>query len=41
MLFFTPLPYDPSLYEELRIMQREAASVWNDIVREAASYYFA
>ncbi|MFJ8266968.1 zinc ribbon domain-containing protein [Peribacillus asahii] len=22
-------------------MQREAASVWNDIVREATSYYFA
>ena len=34
------IPYDQNLYHELRIMQREAASVWNDIVREATSYYF-
>lgn len=34
------IPYDKALYEELRTMQREAASVWNDIVREATSYYF-
>ncbi|MFJ8265513.1 RNA-guided endonuclease InsQ/TnpB family protein [Peribacillus asahii] len=34
------IPYEQSLYEELRTMQREAASVWNDIVREATSYYF-
>ncbi len=34
------IPYDPSLYQQLRMMQREAASVWNDIVREATSYYF-
>ena len=34
------IPYDVSLYHELRTMQREAASVWNDIVREATSYYF-
>src|SRR3954471_13208242 len=34
------IPYDPNLYQELRMMQREAASVWNDIVREATSYYF-
>ncbi|MGG3449635.1 hypothetical protein [Domibacillus aminovorans] len=30
------IPYDEKLYDELRIMQREAASVWNDIVREAS-----
>ncbi|MCM3655374.1 RNA-guided endonuclease InsQ/TnpB family protein [Metabacillus litoralis] len=35
------IPYDEKLYSELRFMQREAASVWNDIVREATSYYFA
>lgn len=35
------IPYDEYLYEELRMMQREAASVWNDIVREATSYYFS
>ncbi|MGG3449420.1 RNA-guided endonuclease InsQ/TnpB family protein [Domibacillus aminovorans] len=34
------IPYDKKVYDELRIMQREAASVWNDIVREATSYYF-
>ncbi|MGX2961884.1 RNA-guided endonuclease InsQ/TnpB family protein [Peribacillus sp. JNUCC 23] len=34
------IPYDKKLYSELRLMQREAASVWNDIVREATSYYF-
>src|SRR5690625_775839 len=34
------IPYDKTLYEELRTMQKEAASVWNDIVREATSYYF-
>ena len=34
------IPYEKHLYDELRIMQREAASVWNDIVREANSYYF-
>ncbi len=34
------IPYDKKLYLELRLMQREAASVWNDIVREATSYYF-
>ena len=34
------IPYDPNLYHELRMIQREAASVWNDIVREATSYYF-
>src|SRR4051794_32059013 len=34
------IPYDQNLYDELRNMQREAASVWNDIVREATSYYF-
>ncbi|MFJ5624298.1 hypothetical protein ACIQD3_16555 [Peribacillus loiseleuriae] len=33
--------YDKNLYNELRIMQREAASVWNDIVRETTSYYVA
>ncbi|MFB5281833.1 RNA-guided endonuclease InsQ/TnpB family protein [Peribacillus sp. Hz7] len=33
------IPYEEYLYEELRMMQREAASVWNDIVREATSYY--
>ncbi|RID88465.1 transposase, partial [Peribacillus asahii] len=35
------IPYDRNLYKELRTMQREAASVWNDIVREATSYYVA
>ena len=35
------IPYEKHLYDELRTMQREAASVWNDIVREANSYYFA
>jgi len=35
------IPYDKNLYEELRMMQREAASAWNDIVREATSYYVA
>ncbi len=35
------IPYDEGVYEKLRKMQREAASVWNDIVREATSYYFA
>ena len=35
------IPYDEKLYSELRFMQRESASVWNDIVREATSYYFA
>ncbi|MFC5587389.1 RNA-guided endonuclease InsQ/TnpB family protein [Sporosarcina soli] len=35
------IPYDEQLYAELRDMQREAASVWNDIVREATSYYFS
>ena len=35
------IPYDRNLYKELRTMQREAASVWNDIVREATSYYCA
>ncbi|WP_245645016.1 hypothetical protein [Peribacillus loiseleuriae] len=35
------IPYDKKLYLELRFMQREAASVWNDIVREAISYYFS
>ena len=34
------IPYEQHLYDELRNMQREAASVWNDIVREATSYYF-
>ena len=34
------IPYDPNLYQELKMMQREAAAVWNDIVREATSYYF-
>src|SRR5690625_3411629 len=34
------IPYDKTLYEELRTMQRETATVWNDIVREATSYYF-
>src|SRR5690625_5185147 len=34
------IPYDKALYEEIRTMQKEAASVWNDIVREATSYYF-
>src|SRR5699024_4075582 len=34
------IPYDETLYEELRTMQKDAASVWNDIVREATSYYF-
>ena len=34
------IPYDVNLYQELRMMQREAASVWNDIVREATSSYF-
>ena len=29
------IPYEKHLYDELRNMQREAASVWNDIVREA------
>lgn len=36
-----PIPYDESLYNELRTMQREAATVWNDIVREATSYFFS
>ena len=35
------IPYEKYLYDDLRIMQREAACVWNDIVREANSYYFA
>ncbi|MDM5155441.1 transposase [Bacillus sp. DX1.1] len=35
------IPFEKELYEELRNMQRETASVWNDIVREATSYYFA
>ncbi|MFJ8244914.1 hypothetical protein [Peribacillus asahii] len=35
------IPYNRNIYKELRTMQREAASVWNDIVREATSYYFA
>ncbi|MDM5188896.1 transposase [Bacillus sp. DX4.1] len=34
------LPFEKELYEELRNMQRETATVWNDIVREATSYYF-
>ena len=34
------IPYDPNVYDELRIMQWGAVSVWNDIVREATSYYF-
>ncbi|MED1619980.1 transposase [Bacillus pseudomycoides] len=34
------IPYEKELYEFLRSMQREAATVWNDIVREATSYYF-
>src|SRR3954453_7732016 len=34
------IPYEQHLYTELRRMQREAASVWNDMVREATSYYF-
>ncbi|MGC4376959.1 transposase [Fictibacillus sp. Mic-4] len=34
------IPYDPLIYKQLRNMQREAASVWNDIVREATSYFF-
>ena len=34
------IPFEKELYEELRSMQREAATVWNDIVREATSYYF-
>lgn len=34
------IPYEKGLYEFLRSMQREAATVWNDIVREATSYYF-
>jgi putative transposase len=33
------ISYDKKVYDELRIMQREVASVWNDIVREATSYY--
>jgi putative transposase len=44
LLFVThsfKIPYDEQLYAELRDMQREAASVWNDIVREATSYYFS
>ncbi len=35
------IPYDEQLYAELRDMQREAVAVWNDIVREATSYYFS
>ena len=35
------IPYENTLYSELRAMQRETASVWNDIVRESTSYYFA
>lgn len=35
------IPYENILYSELRAMQRETASVWNDIVRESTSYYFA
>ena len=35
------IPYEKYLYNDLRTMQRETASVWNDIVREANSYYFA
>lgn len=35
------IPYDKEMYSNLRTMQREAASVWNDIVREATSYYFS
>ncbi|MDM5155132.1 transposase [Bacillus sp. DX1.1] len=34
------IPFEKELYEELRNMQRETATVWNDIVREATSYYF-
>lgn len=34
------IPYEKNVYHELRTMQREAASVWNDMVREANSYYF-
>ncbi|WP_459502967.1 hypothetical protein [Bacillus sp. C1] len=34
------IPYKKELYDSLRSMQRETASVWNDIVREATSYYF-
>ncbi len=34
------IPYEKHLYDELRITQRETASAWNDIVREANSYYF-
>src|SRR5699024_1259709 len=34
------IPYDKALYEEIRTMQKEGGSVWNDIVREATSYYF-
>lgn len=35
------IPYEKHLYDELRITQRETASAWNDIVREAKSYYFS
>ena len=38
---FFKIPYDEKLYAELRTIQRETASVWNDIVREANSYYFS
>ncbi|MFD3445385.1 RNA-guided endonuclease InsQ/TnpB family protein [Microbacteriaceae bacterium 4G12] len=34
------IPYEKKLYHSLRFMQREAAKVWNDIVRESTSYYF-
>ncbi|WP_459503625.1 hypothetical protein [Bacillus sp. C1] len=34
------IPYEKELYDSLRSIQRETASVWNDIVREATSYYF-
>ncbi|USK68281.1 RNA-guided endonuclease InsQ/TnpB family protein [Peribacillus asahii] len=34
------IPDVENLYTELRMMQRETASVWNDIVREATSYYY-
>ncbi|MFK2825209.1 hypothetical protein QYG89_05850 [Bacillus sp. B190/17] len=33
------IPYEEELYAKLRTMQREAASVWNDIVCES-SYFF-
>src|SRR5690625_4265643 len=33
------IPYDKTLYEEMRKMQKAVYFIWNDIVKEGNSYY--